>query len=50
MSVISQCEACRENDRDCVRVGKYLVCIQCLGVYNEVRTMVLESMRYERES
>ena len=39
------CAVCHKEKQDCIKVlgGKSLVCAHCLGIYNEVRTIVLEA-------
>ena len=43
MSVKATCKSCGEDDQDCVKIGKHLVCTRCQGIYNDVRPLVLDA-------
>lgn len=42
MSFPARCETCHRNTA-CQKIGKYDVCLRCIGIYNEVKTLVLEA-------
>ncbi len=44
MGTRARCEVCRKTRDDCLKTGKYLICSKCVGIYNEVRTIVLEAV------
>ncbi len=41
MPVKATCKPCGKGDQDCFKIGEDFVCVQCRGIYNEVRTLVL---------
>ncbi len=45
MAIKATCASCCEKDKDCYKIGKYLVCTRCQGIYNDVRTIVIDSTR-----
>ena len=43
MSIKATCEACCKDGQDCYKIGKHFVCTRCQGIYNDVRTFVIDS-------
>ncbi len=42
MSVKATCEACCKGEQDCFKIGEHFVCVRCQGIYNDVRTFVID--------